>query len=243
MAKGGASIRVRRGLAWRHGVLVFSFSGKSATTGSLSGVWPRARLLSALRKRYPALDDLGEEQGFGLYGVTDGDIRFAVVLALVEGAPDKVSEVGFLARFSGFNLSPSQLEGVNRNLHISVAAFHSDGDLYLIGGVAAAGEFNEGTFFLILEAWRRDLLVILQSMSLSETLAGAHPAARLAAVQKFAMNRADGAQSAAALFSSFAGAGRALATCADCAGRGKTGFFARACRSCEGSGFVAVRKR
>ncbi len=243
MAGGLSSVRVRLGIVCQNGVSVFKFSGKSGAAGLASGVWPRAKLLAALRKRYPALDDLGEEQGFGLYGVTDGDIRFAVVLALVEGAPDKVSEVGFLARFSGFNLSPTQLDGVNRNLHISVAAFHSDGDLYLIGGVAAAGEFNETTFILILEAWRRDLLVILQSMSLSETLAGAHPAARLAAVQKFAVNRADGAQSAAAMFSSFAGAGRALATCADCGGRGKTGFFARTCPSCEGSGFVAVRRR
>lgn len=187
------------------------------------------------------MDDLGEEQGFSLYGVTDGDIRFAVVLALVEGAPDKVSEVGFLARFSGFNLSPAQLEGVNRNLHISVAAFHSDSDLYLIGGVAAAGDFKEDTFTLILEAWRRDLLVILQSMSVSESLAGAYPAARLAAVREFAVNRADETSSAGALFAAYAG--RALAACADCGGRGKTGFFARSCPQCEGSGFVAARRR
>lgn len=222
-----------------------AYSRKSESVGLAGGLWPRAKILSALKKRYKAIDDLGEESGFAVYGVTDGDVRFAVVMAMVEGAKDKVSEVGFLARFSGFNLSAAQLDGVNRNLHISVASFHTDGDLYLIGGVAAAGAFKEGTFLLILEAWRRDLLVILQSMSLSHTLAGAHPAARLGAAMKFATNRASESENAAAdLFAAYAGgARRALASCGACGGRGKTGFIARPCEACEGSGFVAARRR
>lgn len=222
-----------------------AFFQKSESAGFADGLWPKPKILSALKKRYVAIDDLGEESGFAIYGVTDGDIRFAVVMAIVEGARDKVSEVGFLARFSGFNLSQSQLDGVNRNLHISVASFHTDGDLYLIGGVAAAGAFNEGTFMLILEAWRRDLLVILQSMSLSHTLAGAHPAARLETAMKFATNRAPETASAAGdLFAAYAsGARRAMASCGVCGGRGKTGFLARPCEECAGSGFVAARRR
>lgn len=209
------------------------------------GIWPKPKILSALKKRYSAVDDLGEEGGFAIYGVTDGEIRFAVVMALVEGAKDKVSTVGFLARFSGFNLTQSQLDSVNRNLHISIASFHTDGDLYLIGGVEAAGAFSEGTFLLILEAWKRDLLVILQSMSLSHSLADEHPAARLETVLKFATNRApESAEAGGALFAAFAGgAHRALAACGVCGGRGKTGFLARQCEECGGSGFVAARKR
>ena len=207
------------------------------------GLWPRPKILSALKKRYAAIDDLGEESGFAIYGVTDGDVRFAVVMALVEGQKDKISEVGFLARFSGFNLSQAQLDGVNRNLHISVASFHTDGDLYLIGGVAAAGSFNEGTFMLILEAWRRDLLVILQSMSLSHTLAGAHPAAKLEAAMNFATNRApETAEAAGDLFAAYAGgARRSLVSCGACGGRGKTGFLARGCEECDGTGFARAR--
>ena len=221
-----------------------AFFQNSESKSLAEGLWPRPKILSALRKRYKALDDLGEESGFAIYGVTDGDVRFAVVMAMVEGAKDQVSEVGFLARFSGFNLSQSQLDSVNRNLHISVASFHTDGDLYLIGGVAAAGEFKEGTFLLILEAWRRDLLVILQSMSLSQTLAGAHPAAQLQTALKFATNRAPESESAAGdLFAAYAGgARRAMASCGVCGGRGKTGFLAHSCAACEGSGFVAARR-
>lgn len=224
---------------------MLKFFGNSKSAFASDSVWPKLKILSALKKRYAAIDDLGEESGFAVYGVTDGDIRFAVVMAMVEGAKDKVSEVGFLARFSGFNLNQSQLDGINRNLHISIASFHTDGDLYLIGGVSAAGAFNEGTFMLILEAWRRDLLVILQSMSLSHTLSGAHPAAKLDAVLKFATNRApESAEAGALLFASYAGgAHRTMAACNACGGRGKTGFLARQCEECGGSGFVAARKR
>lgn len=226
---------------------MLSFFNKNTKTSLPDGIWPKAKIIAALKRRYSSVDDLGEESGYGVYGVTDGEIRFAVVMALVSGAPDKVSEVGFLARFSGFNLSQSQLESVNRNLHISIAAFNSDGDLYLIGGVSAAGEFSEGTFTLILEAWKRDLLVILQSMSLSHMLADAVPMARLDAVRRFAINRAPeigGDLRAGDLFAAFAGgAHRALSVCVNCAGRGKTGFMARRCGACSGSGFVAAGRQ
>ncbi|OFX01098.1 MAG: hypothetical protein A3E78_11315 [Alphaproteobacteria bacterium RIFCSPHIGHO2_12_FULL_63_12] len=222
-----------------------AFFQNSEMAGRSDELWPKQKILAALKKRYKAIDDLGEESGFAIYGVTDGDVRFAVVMAIVEGAKDKVSEVGFLARFSGFNLSQSQLDSVNRNLHISIASFHTDGDLYLIGGVAASGAFREGTFLLILEAWRRDLLVILQSMSLSQSLADAHPAARLETAMKFATNRAPEAAGAAGdLFAAYAGgARRAMASCVACGGRGKTGFPARACADCDGAGFVASPRR
>ncbi len=217
------------------------FFGKSASRGLTDGLWPKSKVIAALKKRYSAIDDLGEEGGFAIYGVTDGDVRFAVIMAMVEGAADKVTEVGFLARFSGFNLSQSQLDSVNRNLHLSVAAFHTDGDLYLIGGVAASGAFNEGTFMLVLEAWRRDLLVILQSMSLSHTLAETHPAARLETVLRFATNTAP--QTRDDLFAAYAGGlRRSMASCGACGGRGKSGFLARHCAQCDGSGFVAVRR-
>lgn len=217
--------------------------GKSESASLGDGVWPKAKIVASLKRRYKAVDDLGVESGFSVFGVTDGEIRFAVVMALIDGADDKVTEVGFLARFANFNLNDSQLESINRNLHISVAAFHSDGDLYLIGGVAAAGEFSESTFLLILEAWKRDLLVVLQSMSLSHSLADAHPAARLDTVRQFAINRAPERGAAGGdLLAKFA-AGRSLCLCFDCGGRGKIGLIARNCARCDGSGFVAAGRR
>jgi hypothetical protein len=195
--------------------------------------------VTALRNRYHAMDELGEEDGLSLYGVSEGEVRFVVALILLEGAKEKVAEVGFLARFSGFTLSNAQLDSLNRNLHISVATFHNDGDLYVIGGVAASGEFSEGAFSLILEAWKRDLLVILHGISSSSYL-DAFPAARSATALQFATNKVGEAPEA--LFNAFAGANR-LHPCAACGGRGRAGFPARACQPCGGGGFVASRRR
>lgn len=195
--------------------------------------WPASKVLSALRNRYRTLEDLGEDDGFRLYGVSEGDIRFVVALILLEGSADRIAEIGFLARFSGFALSNAQLEAVNRGLHISVATFHNDGDLYLLGGVAAAGDFSEGTFGLILEAWKRDMLIVLNGIS-SASFVDSFPAARSEAALRFATNRAKGDPKA--LFQSLAGSAR-LALCAACNGRGKTGLIARFCPSCGGAGF------
>jgi hypothetical protein len=195
--------------------------------------WPKGKVVAALRSRYQTLDDLGEEDGYRLYGVSDGDVRFVVALILIEGDNERVAEIGFLARFSGFALSNAQLDSVNRNLHISVATFHNDGDLYLLGGVAAAGDFSEGTFSLILEAWKRDLLVVLHGIS-SASFVDAHPAARSEAALRFAINRAQ--SDPMALFQSLAGPMRMM-VCAACDGRGKTGMIARVCQACDGAGF------
>jgi hypothetical protein len=197
--------------------------------------WPAGKVVSALRSRYHALEDLGEEDGFHLYGVSEGEVRFVIALIMLEGSAERVAEIGFLSRFSGFLLNNAQLDAVNRNLHISVATFHNDGDLYLLGGVAAAGDFNEGTFGLILEAWKRDLLVVLHAIS-SASFVDAFPAARSETARRFATNRADGAP--AALFKSLSGSAR-LTVCPDCSGRGKTGLMARSCQSCSGAGFLA----
>ena len=211
---------------------MFSGAGRSR----LAGVsWPKGRIVAALRNRYPSMEDLGEDDGLRLFGVAEGEVRFVVALILVAGSAEQVAEIGFLTRFSGFTLSNAQLDAVNRNLHISVATFHNDGDLYLLGGVAAAGEFNEGTFGLVLEAWKRDLLVVLHGIS-SASFVDAFPAARSQAALRFATNRAKG--DPATLFRSLAGAAR-LAVCPACGGRGKTGLMARSCAACAGAGFTA----
>lgn len=204
------------------------------------GLWPRARLLAAMRRRYSEVDDLGEESGFSLYGVTDGEVRFGVIMVLAEGAPDHVVEIGFLARFPGYSLGKAALDGVNRNLHLSVASIHSDGDLYLIGGVAAAGEFEEGTFTLILEAWKRDLLILIQALTSKTSYAEAFLSGRLEPLARYATNRA---REDFDLFASYAGgAHRGKSLCGACGGRGRVGFIAKTCAPCDGSGFVAVER-
>lgn len=238
MGSGGVEAgEVRRVL-----MALFAKSGDSARHPT--GLWPKSRLLAVLKRRYSAVDDLGEEQGFDLYGITDCEVRFGVILVLADGAPDKVSEVGFLARFSGYSLDQRALAGVNRNLHLSVASVHSDGDLYLIGGVAAAGEFNESTFTLILEAWKRDLLVLIHALTSDTSYAEAMISARLAPLARFASNRAPQDGGADDLFASYAGGAHLHKTlCGVCGGRGKTGFIAKPCEPCDATGFVAKPRR
>jgi hypothetical protein len=196
--------------------------------------WPRNRIVTALRNRYREVDDLGEEEGLSLFGISEGEVRFVVALILIDDAKDKVAEIGFLARFAGFALNNTQLESLNRNLHISVATFHNDGDLYVIGGVAAAGEYSDGSFLLILEAWRRDLLVVLHGIT-SASFLDAFPAARSVAALQFATNKPG--RSPDALFKSFASA-EGHYICRSCGGRGRKGVFARTCGACNGSGFL-----
>lgn len=222
-----------------------SFFGKFGLGLLASEGWPKSRILAALRRRYGAVEDIGDDNGLSLYGVADGDISFAVALILSDVARDRVVEVGFLARFTGFAINATWLEALNRNLHISVAAFHADGDLYLIGGITAAGEFNDGSFALVLEAWKRDLLVILHAMSPGSSYLDAFPVARSEAARRFALNRAPKSQDGARdLFADFAaGAYRMTSLCPSCGGRGRIGIIARACEDCDGVGFQSRPRR
>lgn len=198
-----------------------------------------------LRRRYSAVEDLGDENGLSLYGVADGEIRFAVALIFADSTRERVMEVGFLARFTGFARNSAWLDALNRNLHISVATFHADGDLYLIGGVSAAGDYSDGSFTLVLEAWKRDLLVILHAMSPAASYLEALPAGRSETARRFARNSAPTKQNGDRdLFADFAaGAYRATSLCPSCAGRGKIGLIARHCEDCDGVGFQSGPRR
>jgi hypothetical protein len=221
---------------------MFTFFGTGASAVSaVPVVWPKSKLVAALKKRYRALDDLGEEHGLSLYGASEGDVKFVIALIPANGKPDAIAEVGFLARFVRANLNDSQIDIVNRNLHISIITYHSDGDLYLIGGIAASGDFNEGAFSLVLEAWKRDLTVALYGIShASSSLVDLAPAAGVERARRYAANRVPETDGGAAeLFRSLAGASRSLTVCGACDGRGKLGFMAHPCSPCGGSGFVS----
>jgi hypothetical protein len=219
--------------------------GKLGIRRFASEGWPKSKVLAAMRRRYSAVEDLGDEDGLSLYGVADGEIRFAVALIIAGAAYDRVMEVGFLARFTGFARNPAWLEALNRNLHISVATFHADGDLYLIGGVSADGDYSDGSFTLVLEAWKRDLLVVLHAMSPAASYLEAFPAGRSKAARRFARNSAPTTQDGDRdLFAAFAaGAHRATSLCPSCAGRGKVGLIARRCADCDGVGLLARPRR
>lgn len=205
------------------------------------GAWPLDKVVAALENQYGALDRLGDEGPLSVYGVQDNGVNF--VIALMQTAPGsgKIAELGFLARFVGFPVEAQMVEAINRNLHIAVASIEANGDLFLMAGMQPVGAFDNGQFALVLEAWRRDLMITLHGLSSGQaSMASAFPAARMEAARNFAMNVAPAPadNKPIDLLASFLGPKNNRELCGDCAGRGKRGFIARECISCDGSGFV-----
>ena len=236
---------VNSGLRWRFQgcfLEMFSFFGGSETRMA-AGAWPKAAIVQVLEARYDSVSHLGDDEGFTLYGINDHGLNFIVAMVEVHGAPDQVTEVGFLTRFVGFEVNQAMVELINRNLHISVSGIEN-GDLYLIGGVHATGSFDATSFTLVLEAWKRDVMMAMHTLSGGTSISAAFPAARLDAVQKFAVNKApeasEGEKAGVSpdLFKSYFGSEVRKALCNTCEGRGKRGFIAKTCEDCDGAGFV-----
>ena len=217
--------------------------GQKAGNRAMAGesVWPRDKVVSALENQYGALDQLGEEGPLSVFGVQHNGVNF--VIALMESAPGsgKIIELGFLARFVGFEIDAQLVETINRNLHLGVASIEANGDLFLMAGMQPVGSFDAGHFALVLEAWRRDLMITLHGLSSGQaSMAAAFPAAKLEAARNFAMNVAPAPtdNKPVDLLACFLGAKNSRELCGDCSGRGKRGFIARECVACDGSGFV-----
>ncbi len=209
--------------------------------------WPMKKVVAALTARFGDVDLLGEDGPLSVYGVQDHGVNF--VIAMMQTAPGsgQVAELGFLARFVGFPVTADTVEGLNRNLHISVATIENN-DLFLMAGMQVVGAFDETQFNLLIEQWRRDLAVCLHGLTgESSSLTDAFPAAKLEAARRFAKNVAPpriegGGASDADMLARFMGAGKmSRAVCGDCDGRGKRGLIARACEACDGEGFVTRR--
>ncbi len=234
--------------------MAFFSSGRGARAGD--GPWPKGPVLDYLRRRFNSVEHLQDDKGYSFYGVTDNGVRFVVAFLIVDGAPDMVAEVGFLVRFAGYPATQATIESINRNLHISVATLDADGDVYLIGGVRAAGQYDDAAFGLICDAWRRDMMMTIEGVT-GGSLVSAFPAARNAAARRFAENRAPqavepkkssdrspGGPEFADVLTAFMGTkSGATMVCPTCGGRGKIGLIARPCETCGGSGFVRAARR
>ena len=233
---------------------LFSSGGgkkKDAWKGLSSELWPRSEIISVLSSRYDTFEHIRDEDGFALYGARDNNIQFVVALVTVFGAEDLISEVGFIARFNGAQIGQTQLEALNRTLHLSMAAFDNDGDIYLIGGVHAQGAFDQTAFSMVLESWRRDLSLLIMGLSGAASFMDAFPASKLSIVQKYAMNEApSGSEREFAsggpsdMLSKFMGSAKvSFAACDECGGRGRRGLIARTCGACDGAGMIKSASR
>lgn len=251
----------------RVGVKSWGGMFKLFTKTEAAEYWPLASVLDALERHYGAVQHLGEEGGISLYGVNDNGVNFVVALVQPEGAEGKVVEIGFLASFVGFAVDQQAVDMLNRNLHISMVGLEG-GALILLAGLQAAGPFDDGKFSVMLEAWRRDLAMVLYILSGQSSMSNAFPAARSEAARRFAANTApalettaeageDGDETAGSdpaaatarageMFKAFLDGGGAKELCDLCGGKGRRGFISRQCENCGGSGFVeraATRRR
>ncbi len=202
--------------------------------------WPLSKVTAALEAQFGVLDVLGEDGPLKVFGVQDHGVNFVVALMQTGPGSGKVAELGFLARFVGFTVDLRMIEAINRNLHISMASLEG-ADLFLMAGLEVAGAFDQGQFRLIMEEWRRDLMVTLHGISGDgASMAAAFPAARMEAARSFAMNVAPAPTDdrPVDMLASFLGANIKKALCPDCGGRGKRGLIARICAQCDGVGFV-----
>lgn len=208
--------------------------------------WPLSKVVSALEATYDAADEIGEDGPLRVFGVQDHGVNFVVAMMQTGPGSGKVTELGFLARFIGFPVDAARVEGLNRNLHISVASMEG-ADLFLMAGVQVTGAYDQGQFSLILEAWRRDLMVTLHGISGDGASFGdLFPAAKMEAARRFATNMAPEANGAAPvdMLKRFLGAEDASKQFCDvCGGRGKRGLIARSCNDCGGSGFASPPHR
>lgn len=207
------------------------------------GGWPKLAIIAVLQERYASVAHLRDDEGFSLYGINDAELNFVMALVEMHNAPDQVVEVGFLTRFVGFDVHQQDAEFINRNLHISVAGLEN-GELFVVGGVEAMGLFDAGAFGLVLEAWKRDLMIVIHALQGGASMLSATPIGRaFKSATKFATNEAptkmaDEADGMSDLIGAYFGGGSAKSLCTDCNGRGKQGFIARTCASCDGVGMV-----
>lgn len=202
--------------------------------------WPISKVVSALEAHYGIVNKLGEDGPLSVYGVEDNGVNFVVALMQTAAGSGNVAELGFLARFVGFEVETHRIESLNRNLHISVASIEPNGELFLMAGLEVTGDYDQSRFMLMLDAWRRDLMMTLHGISGGPSLAAAFPAAGMEAARDFAMNvaPAPAGDQPIDMLSSFLNEKQPRTVCADCGGRGKRGLIARNCDACAGAGFV-----
>lgn len=213
----------------------------SVSRGEAAAVWPRDKVVGALESRFDRVEILGENAEFALYGISDHGVNFVIALAAGPGSTEAVAEIGFMALFIGFDPQTEAVERLNGSLNLAVASLEPDGDLFLLASLPTQGAFDETSFMLVLEAWRRDLTLTLHALSGEGSLAGAFAFAAVDKARSFAANRApEGSPDVrAAVLRAFLDARGAKALCDDCNGRGRRGLIARLCETCRGAGFVS----
>ncbi len=212
--------------------------------------WPQAAILSVFNHIYDRVDYLDTEDNRHYYQISFNGLNFIAVLTHGDQDTKKIVQYGFICYFSGVSLSSSDIEQLNRNLHISIAELDEQQNIILFSFVEAQGQFDENRFSLLIQTWHRDIVMtfkwVVPERSLSTMMSGKaltyardHADNQMAAENMAEENAGGGSMQKPAILSRFLGdkdAQRKL--CPDCGGRGKTGLFSRSCINCYGTGLL-----
>lgn len=193
--------------------------------------WPRLKVEEGLKRGFKSIIVIGQDDSHTIYDIADRDYRFVVALVHEGGAKAGVSELGFLARFVGFHPSDPVLRKLNSALHLA-DAFIEDGDLYVLAKIAVQKRFSEGKFALILGAWKRDMTFALDALHHDPKTQSRHDA------EVLGFEPAQIEAHTAAFCKRYFWRNEPMIACPACAGKGRSGFIARECATCDGRGFV-----
>ncbi len=221
---------------------------KMFSGGEKDVFWSLSKVVGDLKRKYGKADELGEDGPLKVYGVEDNGVNFVVAVMQTAPGSGKIIELGLMARFIGFPVDARMVESINRNLHIAVVSMEG-ADLFLMTGLQVTGAYDQRQFYMILDAWQRDLMMTIKGIN-GDGASMTHglPLAKLEAAYSFASNVAPdqgdkGSARTDMLSQLLAGEGVSKAFCDLCHGRGKRGFISRSCDDCDGSGFVESRRR
>ncbi len=132
------------------------------------GYWPLDSMIKVLERAYEEVEILPpaqEDRDTKYIRVSEKGLNFLALLFNAPEEPEKILQFGFLGLFKGFELSATGAEALNRNLHVSVTEFDDQGNLLLMSMFDAGGAFDEGRFAMILEAWKRDIVMTLKMLT------------------------------------------------------------------------------
>ncbi len=189
--------------------------------------WPAVGIVSVIKKQFHgAVDYLGEVEDFSVYGVHDNGLNFVVALYHLPKKKALVAEIALLASFVDYHFPASIIDKINPRLHLGHAVIEGE-DLYLAAKIAAKGRFRSGSFSVMIDTWRHDLLVTLKVVNEAHANRAGRPITSARATPLVA--GADGG---------VPGVIRAslAKSCRPCLGSGRTRLLKRPCGACGGDG-------
>lgn len=192
--------------------------------------WPAVGIVSVIKKQFhSAVDYLGEVDDFSVYGVHDNGLNFVVALYHLPRKKALVTEIALLASFVDYHFPKAIIDKINPKLHLGAAVIEGE-DLYLAAKIEPKGRFRSGSFSVMMDTWRHDLMVTLKVVNECHANRAGKPITSARATP-LVVETPGGLPGV--LRASLAKA------CVPCRGSGRTRLLKRECGACGGGGIAA----